>query len=132
MKPFTHGLRPETRFVPPGITLASGQMGRPDPQGSFEIVEDVIFQPVEDELVLLSLKEQQYYGLDSIGSRMWHLLLEHGDVETVADRICDEFDADRGQVVRDVESMVEDLCAAGLMKQRGLMKKRDQCVRTSA
>ena len=93
-------------------------MGASGPQLRFEIGEDVLYQPVEDELVLLSMKSQQYYGLDSMGARMWHLLLEHGDVEVVIDRICDEFDANRTQVVHDVGLMVQDLCAAGLMKPR--------------
>jgi hypothetical protein len=87
-------------------------------QPDLEIGEDVLYESVEDELVLLSLKSQQYYGLDSIGSRMWHLLLEHRNAEIVADRICDEYDADRSQVLRDVEAMVRDFCGAGLMKER--------------
>ena len=91
-------------------------MGMVNDQPGFEIAEDVLYQPVEDELVLLDLKSQKYYGLDSMGSRMWHLLLEHRSVGAVADRICEEYEADRHQVVRDVESMVRDFCAAGLVK----------------
>jgi hypothetical protein len=92
-------------------------METPGPRPGVKLGEDVLYQPVEDELVLLSMKTQEYYGLDSMGARMWHLLVEHGDIEVVADRICEEFDADRGQVVRDIESMVQDLCAAGLLKR---------------
>jgi len=76
----------------------------------------VIYQAVEDELVLLNLKSQQYYGLDSMGSRMWHLLVEYRNPGAVANRICEEFDADKATVLRDVESMVVDFQTAGLVK----------------
>jgi len=96
--------------------LRCDDMGKLDDSLGFEIGEDVLYQPVEDELVLLNLKNQQYYGLDSMGSRMWHLLLEYRNVELVADRICEEYDADRSQVMRDVETMTEDFYEAGLIK----------------
>ena len=46
--------------------------------------DDVIFQTVRDEAVLLNLKSQQYYGLDAVGSRMWGLLVDLGDLSSVA------------------------------------------------
>jgi hypothetical protein len=85
-------------------------------QQRFEVDGDVLYQPVEDEVVLLNLKSQQYYGLDAIGARIWQLLVETGNVDTVADRLCEEYDADRSRVLHDVESMVQDFCAAGLVK----------------
>ena len=91
-------------------------MEQNSPQQSYQISEDVIYQAVEDELVLLNLKSQQYYGLDSMGSRMWHLLVEHRNPEAVADQICEEFDVDKATVLRDLQSMVLDFQAAGLVK----------------
>jgi hypothetical protein len=85
-------------------------------QQRFEIAEDVLYQSVDDEVVLLNLRNQKYYGLDCIGTRMWQLLLEYRSVATVVDCICDEYDADRIVVLRDVESMVQDFCAAGLVR----------------
>lgn len=84
---------------------------------SIEVGEDVLYQSVQDELVLLNLRNQQYYGLDSIGTRMWHLLLQHKDAAVVADRICEEYDAEKSQILRDVEVMIQELRAAGLLKE---------------
>lgn len=86
--------------------------------GRFEVSEDVLYQEVQDELVLLNLKSQKYYGLDSIGARMWHLLVEQGDTGAVADRICSEYDADRGQVLHDLQAMIHEFHAAGLVRAR--------------
>jgi hypothetical protein len=95
-----------------------GTMEKVDYRQSFEIGEDVFYQPMQDEVVLLNLKSQQYYGLDVMGARIWNLLLEHRNVETVADRICAEYDVDRDRALRDIEVMVKDFFAAGLVKVR--------------
>ena len=76
----------------------------------------MLYQEVEDELVLLDLKSQQYYGLDGMGSRMWNLLVEHGNIAAVADKMCEEYEVEREDVLRDIESMVGDFRAAGLVK----------------
>jgi hypothetical protein len=91
-------------------------MDKLDYQQCFEIGEDVFFQPTQDEVVLLNLKNQQYYGLDSMGARIWNLLLEHRNIDAVADRLCEEYDVDRDRALSDVESMVSDFFAAGLLK----------------
>lgn len=89
-----------------------------DDRQSFEIGEDVFYQPMDDEVVLLNLKSQQYYGLDEMGSRIWHLLLECGDIQTVVDLICDEYYVDRDRALGDIQLMVKDFCDVGLMRAR--------------
>ena len=78
--------------------------------------DDVIYQALQNEIVLLNIKNQQYFGLDDVGSDMWKLLVEHGDVETVADRVSAEYDVDRATVREDLEALIRNLMAAGLLK----------------
>jgi predicted transcriptional regulator len=78
--------------------------------------DDVIYQALQDETVLLNMKDQQYFGLDDVGSHMWKLLIEHGDVETVADRLAEEYDVDRATVREDLSVLLGKLLAAGLLK----------------
>jgi hypothetical protein len=79
--------------------------------------DDVIYQALQDEIVLLNMKDQQYFGLDDVGSAMWKLLVEcGGDVETVADRLCAEYDVDRATVREDLGILIRNLLAAGLLK----------------
>ena len=40
------------------------------------IPESVLFQELDGEAVLLHLESGVYFGLDPIGTRMWHLLEE--------------------------------------------------------
>lgn len=78
--------------------------------------DDVIYQALKDEIVLLNMKDQRYFGLDDVGSAMWKLLVEHGDVETVADRLSAEYDVDRATVRADLGVLIRNLMAAGLLK----------------
>jgi hypothetical protein len=78
--------------------------------------DDVIYQALQNEMVLLNMKNQQYFGLDDVGSDMWKLLVEYGDVETVADRLSEEYDVDRLTVRKDLAVLVGRLLDAGLLK----------------
>ncbi len=78
--------------------------------------EDVIFQALHKELVLLNLKTQQYFALDDVGSDMWKMLVEHHDIETVANLLSAEYDVDPGTLRSDLDHLVERLLAAGLLR----------------
>lgn len=78
--------------------------------------DDVIYQALQDEIVLLNLKSQKYFGLDDVGSAIWKLLVEHGDVEAAADRLCGEYDVDRATLRKDLGVLIGRLLEAGLLK----------------
>jgi predicted transcriptional regulator len=81
-----------------------------------EAADDVIYQALQDEIVLLNMNDQKYFGLDDVGSEMWKLLVEHGNVETVTDRLCSEYDVDRATVQADLDILIRNLLNAGLLK----------------
>lgn len=81
-----------------------------------EIADSVIYQKLKDEVVLLNMDNQHYYGLDDVGSAMWHALLEHGEVDSAAVAIERDYEVD-GKVLRaDLENLVHALVDAGLLK----------------
>ena len=79
--------------------------------------DDVIFQPLRDEIVLLNMKTQEYFALDDVGSDMWRSLLQHGDIQTVADALTLEYEVDRDKLWVDLNELVGRLLAAGLLKE---------------
>jgi hypothetical protein len=80
-----------------------------------QLSDDVIHQPVQDEIVLLNLKTQQYYGLDDVGSRMLNLLLEHKDVNVVAGILLTEYQVEPDKLHADLQSLVQELAKAGIL-----------------
>lgn len=80
------------------------------------IPEDVIFETVDGQVVLLSLGGGNYYKLNGSGSRIWALIQELGDLRQVEETMIAEYDADAEQIRRDVATLVDDLKAHGLLE----------------
>ena len=60
----------------------------------YEVVTDrVVVAELDNESVLLDVSSGLYYGLDEVGSRIWTLLNEALDVETIVSRLADEYEA---------------------------------------
>lgn len=80
------------------------------------IGESVLYQELEDEVVLLNMADQQYYGLNDVAAHMWKCLMEEGDVATAGDSLSQKFDIEQSVVRADLEGLVLELLAAGLLK----------------
>jgi hypothetical protein len=83
---------------------------------SVEMGDSVIFQTLHDEVVLLNLTQHEYYGLDSVGADAWQLLLKHRNVADAASALQALYDVDEQTARRDLETLVKELLAAGLLK----------------
>ena len=80
------------------------------------IGETVLYQELEEEVVLLNMADQQYYGLDDVAAQMWKCLLEVGDLVTAGDRLSRKYDVEGTTVRADLDRLVRDLLVAGLLK----------------
>ena len=76
---------------------------------------DALFREIQGESVILDLRSQRYFGLDDVGTRMWELLAEHREPSEVADAILHEFDVERPEVERDLETLIAELETAELI-----------------
>ena len=87
-----------------GISLAS----------RVKINEEVLFQELQGEAVLLNLKSGVYLGLDAVGTRIWNLLQRHHVLQEVRDAMLQEDEVSADQCERDL------LCLVGEMEQQGI------------
>lgn len=78
--------------------------------------DDVLFQAVGDEAVLLSLGTERYFGLDSVGVRIWELLLMDPRLQRTFDVLCAEYDVEPGQLEADLLDLVGELAEAQLVQ----------------
>ena len=77
---------------------------------------DVLVQELGDELVLLDMQSESYFGLNEVGGRFWQLLVEKPDHEAAVQVLLQEFDVDETTLRADLDQLVTDLTDAGLMK----------------
>jgi hypothetical protein len=79
------------------------------------ISEQALSQEVNGETVILDLKSESYFGLDEVGTRIWQLLQEHGDVKKTFDTMLEEFDVDADTLASDMKNLIDDLTEKGLI-----------------
>lgn len=84
---------------------------------TFKIPDNVLFQEVDGEAVLLSLDEGCYYGLDELGTRIWKLIDQDLDRAQVVAAIVEEYDVEPDQARRDLDAFLSDLEQSGLIQQ---------------
>jgi hypothetical protein len=99
----------------PGDNTHAHNLTMTTPPPKIRLNPEVIFSVLGDETVLLHLKTEEYYTLDETGTRMWQLLTEYCEPEPVIARMLDEFEVDEGTVRSDLNRLITDGKAEGLL-----------------
>jgi hypothetical protein len=76
----------------------------------------VFAREFDGELVLLDLARGDYYGLDTIGARLWRGLMEGRTVADIATEIAPEYDVEPATLRSDLVELLRDLAEKGLVE----------------
>ena len=79
------------------------------------ISDEVLFQEIEGEGVLLNLSNEQYFGLNEIGTRIWHLLSEDVETAKTFDALIKEYNVNQATLKNDLSILIEELNNQGLV-----------------
>jgi sulfur transfer complex TusBCD TusB component (DsrH family) len=79
---------------------------------------DLLASAFGAELVILSLKDGVYYGLEDVGARIWALLQQPTTISAIRDALVAEYDVESARCERDVQALLQDLAARGLIEVR--------------
>lgn len=80
---------------------------------------EVMLQDLGGEAVLLDLKSESYFGLDAVGTRIWHLVEQDGHLEVVHATLLDEYDVDAARLEHDLKELIGQLATTGLVTVEG-------------
>ncbi len=80
------------------------------------IKDDVVFNDLQGEVVLLNLKTGIYFGLDPVGTRAWQLIQDHGRLEPVKDAMLGEYEGYAEDLWKDLQDLVIRLADHGLVE----------------
>jgi hypothetical protein len=73
---------------------------------------------LSDEFVILNLKTGVYYGLDKVGARVWTLIQEPKTLVEIRDVILDEYEVEPERCANDLQVLLQDMAAKGLIEVR--------------
>ena len=77
--------------------------------GRIKIGEEILIKELEDEAVILNLKNESYYGLDEVGTRMWNVLTNSDSIQQAHEILKEEYEVDSDTLLRDIGLFVKDL-----------------------
>ena len=81
----------------------------------YTVDPDVISTTAGDELVLLSLKMETYYGLNAVGAHIWELLQQGGSVATLCEVLRGEYPIEEDELRADIRAVMQDLAQNSLL-----------------
>lgn len=83
---------------------------------AFQIADDVLYRQVEAEAILLSISGGTYYSLNETSIFFWEALQNQQPLASAVNRIVDEYEVERSQVLTDLQELLQDLSAYGLIR----------------
>jgi len=76
---------------------------------------EALFQEVSGETVILDLNSEQYFSLDEVGTRIWQLLQESAEIQSVYDVLLEEYDVEPAILKADIHRLLQELIKVGLV-----------------
>ena len=80
------------------------------------IADEVIFRVLGEEAVILNLATSRYFGLNSVGTRLWQLIAAHGSEEKVIEAFLAEYEVGERQLRQDLADLIQQLTQKGLVQ----------------
>jgi hypothetical protein len=83
-----------------------------------ERTEGLVEAEIDNEIVALNIDRGTYYGLNDVGSRIWHLLSKPIRVSDLCAALMAEYRVEANVCERQVLDLLEELRAEGLIATR--------------
>ena len=88
------------------------------PEARLVPAESVLTRPVGDELVLLNVQTEYYFGLDPVGAVMWTAICDGGTLSAALTILQDVYDVEPARLTDDLQELAEKLVEQKLLEIR--------------
>ncbi len=82
---------------------------------SVTLADDVLFQELDDDAVLLSIKTGEYFGLNHTGAHMWQAIAKGDSPDEAFASLSLMYEVDRAAVAEDIVRFFHSLADMGLL-----------------
>ena len=76
----------------------------------------VLTAEVDNEIVMMSIEQGRYFGLDDIGSDIWNRIEPPCSFATLIDWLTTDYDADRATIAADVRALLGRMAAQDVVR----------------
>lgn len=78
-------------------------------------VDGQVSSRLADEVVILSLQDGTYYGLNAVGARIWEMVQKPSTIESLVDRLAAEYEVEPDTCRQQVLALAGELAERGLI-----------------
>ncbi len=123
--PETQTLQLHWRVAPPAQCLknrlAAAQHAdriqvQQEAKGPLRPADDVLFGQLDEQVLIANLATSECFALDGVAADIWWALVEFGAPEEIVRALLRRYEADAGQIRRDVERFLDDLASRGFLE----------------
>ena len=82
------------------------------------VSQDQISCDLAEEMAILNITSGIYYGLNTVGTRIWKLIQEPRTVHEIRDALLEEYEVEPERCERDVFVLLQELASKGLIEIR--------------
>jgi Coenzyme PQQ synthesis protein D (PqqD) len=76
----------------------------------------VLTAEVDGEVVMMSIEQGRYFGLDDIGSDIWRRIEPPCSFAALIDRLACDYEADRATIAADVQVLLDRMAAQDVVR----------------
>ncbi len=73
------------------------------------VPDHVLVRQMDDELVILDLNTEAYFGLNDVGAALWSSLQETSSIDDAYRRLLDTYDVAPETLRQDIETLLQQL-----------------------
>ena len=85
---------------------------------TFAFAPDVVLQVVDDEALILKLRQEVVFALNETGARIAHLIAEGKSIDLVSETLAREYERCVTEIKPEVERLIASLKAKGVLIER--------------
>ena len=76
---------------------------------------EIIHSSLDDEIIMMSIEKGEYYGLSSIGGRIWELIKEPRMLSDICHKLCEDYNVTPVNCRRDVLDFITHMLEKDLV-----------------
>ena len=80
------------------------------------VPDDVLISSLEEELVILNLDSERYFGLNNVGTRFLSVLTTSDSIEDAYKSLLSEYNVDSEVLRQDLTALIENLIEKGIVQ----------------
>jgi hypothetical protein len=88
-----------------------------DRHKNYKLKTDVVFQPMDDSAIIVSLNSEDIFKLNATGTQIVSLIVKDKSFEEIITVLKESYDIEAVDLIKEVNELIDDLFSAGLIEE---------------